>query len=53
LFIINFDPANGRMSVDSAFRDAGSSKPGISLAGANWPRGFKGNVVPHGVVFSR
>jgi hypothetical protein len=53
LFIIGFDPASGRMSVDSAFRDSASSKPGISLAGANWPRGFKGNVVPHGVVFSR
>ena len=53
LFIINFDPASGRMSVDRTFRDPGSSKPGISLAGANWPRGFKGNVVPHGAVFSR
>jgi hypothetical protein len=53
LFIINFDPANGRMSVDSAFRDSGSSRSGISLAGANWPRGFKGNIVPHGAVFSR
>jgi hypothetical protein len=53
LFIINFDPANGRMAVDSAFRDSGNSKPGISLAGANWPHGFNGNVVPHGVVFSR
>lgn len=53
LFIINFDPASGRMSVDRAFRDPGSSKPGISLAGANWPRGFQGNVVPHGAVFSR
>ena len=53
LFIINFDPATGQMSVDHAFRDPGSAKSGISLAGANWPRGFKGNIVPHGTVFSR
>lgn len=52
LFIIDFDPANGRLSLDQHFRDPGSDKPGISLAGANWP-GFTGQVVPHGAVFSR
>lgn len=53
LYIVDFDPANGRLTVDNAFRDPGSRTPGISLAGANWPKGFKGNVVPHGAVFSR
>jgi hypothetical protein len=53
LYIINFDPANGRLSVDKQFRDPGSKQAGIGLAGANWPRGFIGNVVPHGAVFSR
>jgi hypothetical protein len=26
---------------------------GILLTGPNWPRGFHGNVIPHGAVFSR
>ena len=53
LFIINFDPANGRLSLDQRFHDPGSTSAGILLTGANWPRGFIGNVMPHGAVFSR
>jgi hypothetical protein len=53
LFIIDFDPANGRLSVDERFRDRGSKQVGISLAGANWPSGMTGIVIPHGAVFSR
>ena len=53
LFIVNFDPANGHVSIDNAFRDPGSAKPGISLSGSNWPRGVTGNVRPHVAVFSR
>lgn len=53
LFIIDFDPANGRLSVDQRFHDPGSSEAGISLAGVNWPSHVAGNVVPHGAVFSR
>jgi hypothetical protein len=52
LFIIDFDPATGRLALDEQFRDPGSDQPGISLAGANWPA-FKGAAVPHGAVFSR
>jgi hypothetical protein len=52
LFIIDFDPATGRLALDEQFRDPGSDQPGISLAGANWPA-FTGTVVPHGAVFSR
>ena len=52
LFIIDFDPATGALSLDAHFRDAGSDRPGISLTGSNWP-GFTGMVVPHGAVFSR
>lgn len=53
LFIIDFDPANGRLSLDQRFRDPGSSCAGILLSGTNWPPGFIGNVIPHGAVFSR
>lgn len=53
LFIIDFDPMNGGLSLDQRFRDPGSTSAGILLTGANWPRGFIGNVMPHGAVFSR
>ena len=53
LFVINFDPHTGQLALDDHFRDPGSKKPGIALSGTNWPRGFTGNVVPHGAVFSR
>jgi hypothetical protein len=53
LFIVNFDSTNGHLSIDSAFHDPGSAKPGISLSGSNWPRGVSGIVRPHGAVFSR
>ena len=51
LFVIDFDPANGRLALDERFRDPGSETTGISLSGANWP-GFTGVVRPHGAVFS-
>ena len=53
LFVIDFDPANGRLSFDERFRDEGSSRPGIRLTGRAWPHGFTGTPVPHGTVFSR
>ena len=52
LFIVDFDPANGRLSVDERFRDPGSDRAGISLTGPNWPGGHRGKIVPHGAVFS-
>lgn len=52
LFIINFDPANGKLSLDDRFRDPGSRRAGISLSGKTWPHGFVGTAVPHGTVFS-
>lgn len=52
IFLLDFDPASGRLTVDEHFRDPGSDRAGISLGGSNWPRGYTGNVVPHGAVFS-
>lgn len=53
LYVINFDSANGALSVDERFRDPHSTRPGIDLTGKSWPHGFSGRPVPHGTVFSR
>jgi hypothetical protein len=53
LFVINFDPAIGALSIDDRFRDTDSTRPGINLTGKTWPHGFSGKPVPHGTVFSR
>lgn len=53
LFVVNFDPANGDLSIDDRFRDAGGTRPGISLNNKTWPHGFTGPVWSHGTVFSR
>jgi hypothetical protein len=53
LFVINFDPASGALSIDNRFRDPGSTRPGIDLTGKAWPHGFSGKAAPHGTVFSR
>ena len=53
LFIINFDPASGGLSIDDRFKDPDSTRPGIDLTGKSWPHGFSGKPVPHGTVFSR
>jgi hypothetical protein len=53
LFVLNFDPATGRLTMDERFRDPGSSRDGIDLDDKSWPHGFAGKAVPHGTVFSR
>ncbi|MEE8251641.1 MAG: hypothetical protein V3R24_07870, partial [Gemmatimonadales bacterium] len=53
LFLINFDPASGKLWVDEQFRDVDSTRAGINLTGKMWPHGFAGTAVPHGTVFSR
>jgi hypothetical protein len=53
LFVIDFDPASGALSIDDRFRDPGSTRPGIDLTGKRWPHGFSGKAAAHGTVFSR
>jgi hypothetical protein len=53
LFVINFDPATGMLSLDDRFRDAGATRAGVKLSGRAWPHGFTGTAIPHGTVFSR
>ena len=53
LFIVNFDPSSGALTMDERFRDAGAGRPGVDLTGKTWPHGFTGRAAPHGTVFSR
>ena len=53
LFLADFDPAKGTLTLDEKFRDKGSDRPGVSMDGKTWPHGFHGNAFPHGTVFSR
>ncbi|MDP9162118.1 MAG: hypothetical protein M3O09_18075, partial [Acidobacteriota bacterium] len=53
IFIVNFDPVSGALSLDSRFRDPASDKPGVSMDGKAWANGFRGDAYPHGTVFSR
>ena len=52
LYVVNFDPATGALAMDSTFRDAGDSLPGLKLTGRSWPHGWTGHAIPHGTVFS-
>lgn len=53
VFIADFDPKTGALTLDAKFRDPGSARPGISMDGKTWPHGFQGDAFPHGAVFSR
>ena len=53
LFMLRFDRSSGRLTVDEAFRNADSSRPGFSMTNLALPNGFRGTALPHGAVFSR
>ena len=53
LYIVQFDSANGALTLDERFRDAGATRAGVSFTGKTWPHGFTGTAFPHGTVFSR
>ena len=52
LYLLKFDPATGALSMDEAFHDT-DGKAGFNFADRDWPHGWKGSGLPHGVVFSR
>jgi len=52
LFLVKLDPATGALSMDASFHD-GDGKPGFNFANREWPHGWRGSGLPHGVVFSR
>ena len=51
LYLLKFDTATGALTMDETLRDA-DGKPGINFD-REWPHGWKGPGIPHGVVFSR
>jgi hypothetical protein len=51
MWMLQIDRATGKLVLDTAFRDAGSTRPGIAFDRAEWPHGMSGNAVPHGTVF--
>jgi len=51
LWMLQIDRATGQLTLDSAFRDEGSSRPGLDFERVAWPHGATGNAVPHGTVF--
>jgi hypothetical protein len=53
LYVLNFEPATGRLTMDARFRDPGGSRDGVNLGEKTWPHGFAGKALPHGTVFSR
>ena len=52
VLIATFDSATGALALDTRFRDAGASAPGLTLNGP-WPHGASAAGSPHGAVFSR
>ena len=51
IWMLNLNARNGQLTLDSAFRDAGATRPGIAFDRPNWPHGPTRNAVPHGTVF--
>ena len=43
---------HGALTLDDAFRDT-DGQVGFSFANREWPHGWNGSGLPHGVVFSR
>lgn len=52
ILLARFDSAAGVLSLDSAFRDPGATRPGVSFDRQAWPHGAFGPATPHGTIFS-
>ncbi len=53
LYVIDFDPATGKLALDAKFKDAGSDRAGVTMSARRWPHNWTGTGVPHGTVFAR
>ena len=52
LYLLKLDQTTGTLAMDNAFHGA-DGKPGFNFEDRDWPHGWKGSGLPHGVVFSR
>lgn len=51
--VARVDRRTGALSLDSAFRTPGATRPGVDFSRETWPHGPTGRATPHGAVFSR
>jgi len=51
MWMLTIDRSTGQLTLDTAFRDAGWDRPGITFDRRSWPHGDTGAAVPHGSVF--
>jgi hypothetical protein len=52
LYLLKLNQATGSIAIDDTFRDT-DGKVGFDFVDREWPHGWKGSGLPHGVVFSR
>jgi len=53
VLIARFDPATGRLAMDTRFREEGATEAGFRLDDKTWPHGGDAKGIPHGALFSR
>jgi hypothetical protein len=52
LYMLKLDETTGALTMDDALRDA-DGKSGVNFDRSDWPHGWSGKGIPHGVVFTR
>jgi len=52
VYLLKLDQSTGVLTIDDAFRDT-DGQAGFNFHDREWPHGWKGTGLPHGVVFSR
>ena len=51
VLMLQLDRTTGRLSIDSTFRDRGSTQTGVDFNRVHWPHGATGPARPHGAVW--
>lgn len=51
VLIASYDERTGQLALDTRFRDADATVPGVRMEGRAWPHGGSGAAIPHGAVF--
>ncbi|MDQ6886563.1 MAG: selenium-binding family protein [Gemmatimonadota bacterium] len=52
VMMAHFDESTGRLTLDTRFRDDGTTEPGVRMDNKAWPHGGNAAGTPHGAVFS-
>ncbi len=51
IWMMDIDHETGQLTIDEAFRNKGSDRPGFSFGQEVWPHGSTGAALPHGTIF--